>query len=306
VRSYLSGLKYHWHDLGGEAAVFENQERFDRIIKGHARVRGAASAPLLQEPLTAELFATAMETVYPAGKPRSYRDKLELAAMAMGIYAVLRPGEMVVTKEDVQRQEAMLKLRQIFIIVEGDSGATRHPRFSNRIPLTSFVGASNQVAALIVHLNCSKTDQLMVGADVTVGDPCAIGLIMDYLQGHPRRTDDAAHVFMHADQSPMTSAQLTAAIRSLLDSAGIVDHERYTGRSLRKGGTQTLFDTGATLQSIGHSGRWTNTVTPMKYYVKHSAASKIHASRRMAPDKECIGNGPRPSQVLARQAGLRQ
>jgi len=49
-----------------------------------------------------------------------------------------------------------------------------------------------------------ETDQRMVGADGTIADPVAVGFIMDRV--------------------------------------GVLDHQRYTARSLRKGGTQTLLD----------------------------------------------------------------
>ena len=281
VHSYFSSLKYHWENLGGDRSDLDDNDRIDRIIKGIARTADTSKRTnQKQEPLTAELFWTAVATTYPAGLPRDYQATLQLAAITMGIFGVFCPGEFLTTSGKRQRPEAILRLQQLSLTLERfDDGK----RSSCAAPATSSIPTGHRIVALNVHLNCSKTDQLKAGADVTIADSGAIRLITDYLKLHPRKNSLDAQAFVHQDMTPMTSNQLTSAIRTLLDQAGVADHERYTGRSLRKGGAQTLLDNGDTLQSIGHAGRWTNTVTPSRYYVKHSSASKIHAAQRMTP-----------------------
>ena len=111
VRSYLSGLQFHWKDLGGDLKIFKDNARIDMIIKGATRARGAAQASEGQEPLTTGLLRAAVKAVHPTATRLHYSDRMMLAAIAMGIYGVLRSGEFVITKEEAQRPEAILRLQ---------------------------------------------------------------------------------------------------------------------------------------------------------------------------------------------------
>ena len=53
----------------------------------------------------------AVKAVHPTATRLYYSDRMMLAAIAMGIYGVLRSGEFVITKEEAQRPEAILRLQ---------------------------------------------------------------------------------------------------------------------------------------------------------------------------------------------------
>ena len=61
-------------------------------------------------------------------------------------------------------------------------------------------------------------------------------------------------MFVHANGKPLTSAELTTAMRSLLRRGGVPGVEGFSARSLRKGGSQTLLDAGLSVADIKVAG----------------------------------------------------
>ena len=176
IRLYLSGLQHHYNT----EALGESQHIVD-VFQGLARTKGEATTLPQQEALTAKILSSVVATAHPPGSAWSFEDRLTVAAIATGIFAILRPGEFVDTDPRKQREEARLTLGQLGFHLQGRLAhiTARAPVAPHDLPWALGLTAED-VEAISIHLRCSKTDQTMKGRDVFVTDPGGVRHILEY------------------------------------------------------------------------------------------------------------------------------
>ncbi len=251
IHSYVSAVKATLLEEGVDAAVIGTDGGIRAALEGvdrgepHSKTKKKAA-------LTAELFLAALPKAFPHGVV-AFEDRVGLAAMAMGIFGIMRPGEFVTT-DAAQSQDAILTLAQI---------------------------DTSSLATIIINLKRSKTDQKGKGTRVVIAQPEAAQIISAYLNQHPQRSDPSSRVFVNKDGSPFLNSQLQGYIKSFLGKAQVASPQNYSSRSLRKGGAQSLHDADVPIAQIANAGRWSNPITPFTHYITPSIQSAARTSRRM-------------------------
>jgi hypothetical protein len=141
------------------------------------------------------------------------------------------------------------------------------PGEPDRIPLVRDLTLATESATL--RLRTSKTDPFGRGALVRVAQPAAISDLHRYIS--MRTTlEPSAPLFAMADGQPLHLRRANAALRALLQRAG-VDLAGWRGLSFRRGGATSLTEAGIPDHIIKELGRWRSWV-----YSTYIEASEQH------------------------------
>jgi len=266
--------------------TFLKDHRIRAIIEGIAHTKGIGPS-LHRLPLTDDIFER-MVTLIDSRGPISVEYSLILAAMAAGIYGLMRGGEFLQTT-GYQREESLLNLNQVQFWYPNPAHTIGHQSSEKplaSIPISSFITRCSgdnpgpYPVAMSLTLKCSKNDAHKRGTEALIGDPSGIKLICNYLlQAHPAVNNQDSGLFLHPNGTRLTSAQLVPKMRELLVMINIPNPEAYMLHSLRKGGAQSLRDAGTSEEHIRQAGRW-NTRSAAALYSQQSIQQAINISRR--------------------------
>jgi hypothetical protein len=130
---------------------------------------------------------------------------------------------------------------------------------SNNLPINIHTASAielNKIHYITIHLTQSKTDPFRTGADISIGNPTPIKILIDYLIVHPNKKDPKSNLLIHKDLTSLTRIQLMESVKKYLILINIQNIDQYTGHSFRKGGAQTLKDNGIDNETIQRAGRW--------------------------------------------------
>jgi hypothetical protein len=278
INTYVWGMKSIM-DSNGIDSKFLSGPRITKLLNGIAHTTGTC-ARTNRLPLTSRIFSSIVNQIKGKGV-LLYVDYLTLAAMATGIYGLMRGGEFVETT-DCQSKDSVLKLSQLKMwsyqpdgksLVEVELHAMKDRlRFGYRQVYPD---------AITISLKVAKNDPNKKGTEVRICDPLGIHLIVDYLTVmHPCTENKESGLFIHRDQSKLTGIQLVLRMQEYLARTNIPNIEYYTLHSLRKGGAQSLRDMGASEEHIQLAGRW-NSESAARLYSRQSLSEYILASRRI-------------------------
>jgi hypothetical protein len=285
ITTYMAGLTSKLQLASQDVSMFKDP-RIKSILEGIAHTGGLAPR-ITRLPLTEDLLQR-MVTLINSRGPVSSEHRLTFAAMAAGIYGLMRGGEFLLTT-DHQREESLLNLNQLKIW-EQDTYATgskhRPKRTLVETPISTLktrcTGTTpwSYPEALSVTLICSKNDPRKRGTEAIIGNATGIQLICDYLiHSHPSIDNKDSGLFLNANGSRLTSAQLLPKMRELLAMINIPNPEVYMLHSLRKGGAQSLRDAGTSEEQIRLQGRW-KTQSAASLYSTQSIQQSIAISKR--------------------------
>jgi len=283
INTYVSGLRSATEESGLDASFFSDI-RIAKLLNGVAHTSGT-KPKTNRLPLTSTILSSVVRVIKDKGSP-SYEDHLMLAAMAAGIFGLMRGGEFVQTT-NYQKKDSILQLRQLKAWFYDQNRATPKQLLCE-VPLRQLKHRmSNEVNplypdAITITLKVAKNDPTKSGTEVRICNPMGIQLIIDYLvKSHPDIDAVDGSLFVHQDRSPLTGIELVAKIQEYLLRARIPNPNFYTLHSLRKGGAQTLRDMGASEELIQLAGRWKSGAAA-KLYSRQSLSECILASRRIS------------------------
>ena len=147
------------------------------------------------------------------------------------------------------------------------------------MPADIRVDSRENPSFLAITLRGSKTDPYGLGQVLYVGRTgspiCPVAAVLSFLAVRP---PSAGPLFVHADSSPLTRAQLIAAVRSALESLG-VDVTRYSGHSFRVGAATAAAQVGLSDSFIQTLGRWRSSA--YLRYIRTPRSSLLAVSRTL-------------------------
>jgi hypothetical protein len=236
VNNYYTAMRRYELDHGTMGLPLRSR-KFKSLTEGIKRRKGTASRANKELvhtrlPFTMELLWKIEQKCMSDQKPRSYEDRLFLAAAATGIGGLLRPSEFLCVGP-TQRVEAKLLI--------GDLKFYSSLGSEQELSILHAVRNISKVHHCILRLKCSKTDQGKLGADVMLANK-VVEVLLDYLRSHPNTSNRNNMLFVHRDNSNLTKNELVAKMRHHLRTLGMSEDriKRFKGQSFRKGGAQSI------------------------------------------------------------------
>jgi hypothetical protein len=218
-------------------------ERIARILDGITRDRRELDriARLLR-PLSTALTPARIRSIAHLYADGSAVSLMHMAAITLGTYAMLRPGELLGT--GARRGRHLRRCDITFFSSDGQ-----------QLPLQQQGSGGNgrQPDQYRVTLGATKADQAGSNLPSIVAAPSAVATMWTWM-----------HLGEHALESnplfaigdvPLTSNALCRRIESSLRAVGVVN-PRITGKCFRRGGASHLTAAGVPEEQIRAQGRW--------------------------------------------------
>jgi hypothetical protein len=214
-----------------------NDERTKRMLQGIKRTQ-SFTTKRVRLPVTTSLLRqfTQHLNLLNAG------DRLLWAAMWAATTGLLRISEFTVRFH--AHRDRMLTMS--------------HLSFHSAInsPITNNVRNNRQSALFMsIRLDTSKTDPFRMGVDIIISNKCAISAMCNYLDHCGFDHISSAPLYSIDGHTPMTSYQVTSALRVLIANVGL-DPAMYASHSFRRGGATSLSEQGVPATTIQALGRW--------------------------------------------------
>jgi len=198
-------------------------------------------------------------------RSRTYKERLFLAAAAIGVGGLLRADDFVYTNPRQCKDPLTLKDVAFFSDEEKASA----------VPLPRVLGGA-AVGYCVLKLKRSKTDQARKG-DVAVLAGSHTELLVDFLRVRPETSAETS-LLVQEDGSRLTRTDLVPMLREHLAAIGVppVELPQYTGHSFRRGGAESIQNESA--EVIKDAGRWRSDAH-LRY---HSALTRrLDTARRL-------------------------
>lgn len=232
-RHYLYGIQSLLLEAGYHVPIL----RFKlvrRALKAWARREGPSDTrPKL--PVTAALLTD----VVRYNPPRQHSDRVIWAMMTLGVYGLLRCGELTLDIFD----------------------SSHFPRFND----------------WSLHENCSigrfrliisKSDTSSQGTFIYVSSnnspTCPVAAMQAMILLSPFTWSPSSPLFSFDGIHPLSRAVFLSRVRKLLGS--VTSSSIISGHSFRRGGAQSLYDAGVPLTTIRDIGRWKSDIVMKRYY----------------------------------------
>lgn len=178
--------------------------------------------------------------LFPYINPSSHTDRTMWAMMTLATYGLLRCGEITQDSHDNSR----FPLRQHWTVAP--DGILAH-----------------------YYLPRSKADRLRDGTTIFVAangsQTCPVAAMQKMLFNSRFPTSPASPLFSIDGRKPVTRYSFLKYTRALLSKAGYKP-DSFSGHSFRRGGAQTAFDSGLSLDEIQLIGRWKNADIARRYF----------------------------------------
>lgn len=233
-RHYLYGIQSLLLEVGHHVPIL----RFKlvrRALKAWARREGPSiSRPKL--PVTVALLNSALQRA----PPRNHVDRVIWAMMLLGVYALLRCGELTL---DIFDSSHFPRFRDWSLVEQGSIGRFHLPSSKSD---TSFQGTYVYVCA-----NSSRT--------------CPVTAMQAMILLAPFAWTHSAPLFSYDGIHPISRVSFLSKVRKYLAPATPAG-EVISGHSFRRGGAQSLYDAGVPLSTIRDIGRWKSDIVMKRYY----------------------------------------
>jgi hypothetical protein len=288
IRSYVTALRMALRDgrVSGDVQDILHSTKIQKALQGVRRIQGDGSTKE-RLPLTADIFADALQKFQRTSRGQSayYEDVLLLAAMAAGLFGLMRVSEYLRTN-DRQSEESRLTTQRITLFQGFPIGGEEEKTPS--MTVEQLKGADQalceSIKVITISLRRAKNDQSMEGKTVHIANPLAIQLLTAYFR--IRRVSNASPAdrncpFLLHNGCPYTSIAFNKQLKEFLLIGGVKNASRYVSHGLRRGGAQSLRNAGAQLTDISQAGRWRNPNTPYTEYIADDPANSIARSLRM-------------------------
>ena len=249
IRLYLSAIRFFQIAYGFGNPHLESFHRLHYVVRGVARTQ-PRSGRASRLPITVEILQH-LRRAWSSHSPH-YEAVMLWAACTLGFFAFLRAGEFIACENNGRS-----------VLMPGDVR----------------VDSRENPSFLAITLRGSKTDPYGLGQVLYVGRTgspiCPVAAVLSFLAVRP---PSAGPLFVHADSSPLTRAQLIAAVRSALEGLG-VDVTRYSGHSFRIGAATAAAQVGLSDSFIQTLGRWRSSA--YLRYIRTPRSSLLAVSRTL-------------------------
>ena len=231
VKTYLTALSC-WHKSNGypDPAVGATNPQLQLIIRGIRRVKARIPPQRVRQPITISMLKHLCRAVPKLGLNGNDAMMFQ-AAMSFAFFGCLRISELTFS-ESTGRRDANPQLRDISV----------------------------SSSSLIYHLRQSKTDQLGLGAYITIGSAnchtiCPCRNMMAYLQNRQAQRPPSSPLFQLQNGKPLTRWYFVSLFKSALRRCGY-NPKLFNSHSFRKGAASLAFQGGWSPEDIKHLGRW--------------------------------------------------
>lgn len=275
VSTYLSGLSTWWAvtALSDGPSPFTSPS-LKRVVDG--AIRHLDDITLLRRSLAAEarppiaLTPSLLLQLEPALRAdASPRAKMLLAAAYFGVHTVLRPSEMLGSKQHPNR--APLASSLVFY--------TR-PQFSEVASVAS--GSASFVPdRFSIDLGATKTDQAGRNAPKVCSVPSAVRALWEWSLVRLQRAETSPLLFA-LDGTPLLMKQLLSDLQELHERQGL-GPARFTGKSFRRGGNSGAAAAGLSIADLQARGGWRNPAMVSVYTTAEAQRERVLAIGRAFP-----------------------
>jgi hypothetical protein len=267
IRGYLAGVQ-SWHKDLGMPDPIRGKARLWRLWRGIKKEQGAKSTKK-KLAITTAVAARLMEHI-----DRSHHDcRVLLAALLVGIYGFLRPGEFL----SKRKGQSPLKLRNWSWTDEGDA---------------------------TISLEESKNDPFREGVSINIHNTststCPVTAVRDMLSRSPHKLSSNDHLFRLTNGQPLSYGGMNRALSALIRRVG-GDPRAYHGYSFRQGGALSAALAGVPDHRIRVLGRWESWAYQL--YLPVSESQTRDAARAIAEIPHRFGGASTPD-LLANPARL--
>lgn len=241
-KHYLYGIQSLLLEAGHHVPILRFKQ-VRRALKAWGRREGPiVSNPKL--PVTVALLRSAALHFLP----RDHADRVIWAMMTLGVYGLLRCGELTQDLFD----------------------ATRYPRYSDwSLHEAGTIGR--------YYLSLSKTDVTFQGTHIYVSanssPTCPVTSMQAMILLAPFNWSTSSPLFSLDGIRPISRTMFLSRVRKILSS--VASPSDISGHSFRRGGAQSLYDAGLPLDTIRDMGRWKSDLVMRRYY--GFSASKLHS-----------------------------
>ncbi len=231
IHVYLYAIRYH-QLYTHNTDPLKHRHKIESMIKAIKRI----SNPNKQQriPITIPILTL----IRPLLDFNMYDHQVLWAALVLGVYGLLRTSELV------------------------QADTNKHSIDDSRLLLVNNIKLISPLH-FILNLKASKTDPYRLGADIHYfannTPTCPIAALTPILDHH--KGDACQPLFALSDGKPLTSKRLIQYIRVLIKSVELehqlgLDHNNFSGYSLRRGGATSLYAAGMSETTIKTMGRW--------------------------------------------------
>lgn len=233
ARLYLSGIQTLFAELGLTLRPLR-MSLVERALNGLQK-EPRPDRPVPKKPITVSL----LRQIYTSFKLSEHEQRTVWAMMTLATYGLLRCGEL-----------------------------TLHP-FKQTYPRVSDWKASDDHSIAAVYLPTSKSDKSNSGTSVYVAGnssiTCPISAMHEMLTRSPFRLKDSGPIFTLDGYHPISRYVFLERVRRQLSRSGL-DATEYSGHSFRRGGAQSAYDTGLSIDDLQLLGRWKQPQVAQRYY----------------------------------------
>lgn len=247
----------YWRDALLPGPCPTEDERVSRVVAGLMKTRAREDAQKPAQPvtiaLTADLLIASAPFLATPWEHRSPREEMLWAAATLGVYGLLRPGELLGSARD--RSRAARADAVLFFAT---------PAGLRRMDVSSITPAPGGLPDhFTVQLGVTKADPLGRNPDLPISAPTAVAAMWRWL--HTRAAlglppDGPLFALPHSQGGIelLSCASLCKEIARWIAITTGVPPPKVTGRCFRKGGASALVAAGATVPAIMQSGRWSS------------------------------------------------
>ena len=260
----------YWRDALLPGPSPTEDERVSRVVSGLVKARAREDAAKPARPVTVALTAELLLAASPFGnrpwQQRSPREEMLWAAATLGVYGLLRPGELLGSARDRSRAA---RADAVIFYAAANGLATRAVA-----PITP--APAELPDHFTLRLGVTKADPLARNADHPISAPTAVAALWRWMHtraaiGLPTEGPLFALPHPQGGVETLSCAALCKEIARWIALATGNPPPKLTGRCFRKGGASALLGGGAAVPTIMQSGRWS---TPAMVGVYASADAK--------------------------------
>lgn len=231
-RHYLYGIQSLLIEAGHHVPIL----RF-KLVRRALKAWGRREGPSPTQPKV-PITAATLRAAAPFFSKRHHHDRVIWAMVTLGVYGLLRCGEMTVDTFE----------------------PSRFPRFSDwSVHENGTVGR--------FRLPSSKSDMFHHGTFIYVGannsESCPVTALHSLVLLAPFKWTAASPLFSFDGIHPVTRSTFLNRVRKLFAK---VIPTAVSGHSFRRGGAQSLYDAGVPLDTIRDMGRWKSDMVMRRYY----------------------------------------
>jgi hypothetical protein len=290
IRTYRSALSTLWTEctLGeGGASNPVTSVAVERVLKGIAKrdVEAAIQRRCVADlhmALTPELLSSI--TLTGLAQDESPEIAMMLAAAHLGVYALLRPSELL---GSAQHRDRALRVDQVVFsdgpASEMSRGRHRSVGLFTQAQWLQEAAAANCPDRMFVLLGATKADPLALNPPILIASIPAVLAVWRWMHIRLFHGAECPELFRLPGKQPLSTAELTRWLSAKVSDV-LGRPVTILGRAMRRGGASGLVSAGVPAADVAAAGRWRTVAMVDLYSSSESKAQRAErVSRQMAP-----------------------